>query len=316
MKKSNVSTLLLKFITEERILLRDFLKKKGISKRALTAIKFDGGRILVNGEERTVRWMLELGDHVIIEFPPEEIGNGLQPEHGDLSILDEDDSILIVEKPAGQGTIPSRNHPNGTLANTIYGKYSSEQHPATVHVVTRLDTDTSGVVCIAKNRHIHHLMSLQMQQTGFDRRYIAFVSGWVIEEEFTVDLSIGRKDGSIIERVVRPDGQHARTDVHVINRFEMGGSRYTCVELQLHTGRTHQIRVHMAHIGHPLLGDDLYGGPCELITRQALHCSSISFMHPSTNKYVTYVSGLPQDLARLLPEEKQSQEEYTVNFSG
>nr|WP_037593634.1 RluA family pseudouridine synthase [Sporosarcina sp. D27] len=316
MKKNNVSTLLLKFITEESILLRDFLKNKGISKRALTSVKFDGGRILVNGEERTVRWMLELGDHVIIEFPPEEIGNGLKPEHGELSILDEDDSILIVEKPAGQGTIPSRNHPNGTLANAIYGKYSVERHPATVHVVTRLDTDTSGVVCVAKNRHIHHLMSTQMQQTGFGRRYIAFVSGWVIEENFTIELPIGRKEGSIIERVVRSDGQHARTDVQVINRFEMNGSQYTCVELQLHTGRTHQIRVHMAHIGHPLLGDDLYGGPCELITRQALHCSSISFKHPSTNNYVTYVSELPQDLVRLLPEEMKSQEEYTVNFSG
>lgn len=316
MKKSNVSTLLLKFITEERILLRDFLKKKDISKRALTAVKFGGGRILVNGEERTVRWMLELGDHVIIEFPPEEIGNGLKPEHGELSILDEDDSILIVEKPAGQGTIPSRNHPNGTLANTIYGKYSVENHPATVHVVTRLDTDTSGVVCIAKNRHIHHLMSTQMQQTGFGRRYIAFISGWVIEEEFTIESPIGRKDGSIIERMVRPDGQYARTDVRVTGRFEMCNSRYTAVELQLHTGRTHQIRVHMAHVGHPLLGDDLYGGPCDLIARQALHCASIWFKHPSTNENVTYASELPDDLIRLMPMEPKSQEEYTVNFSG
>ncbi|REB09561.1 RluA family pseudouridine synthase [Sporosarcina sp. BI001-red] len=316
MKKNNPSPLLLRFITDERILLRDFLKLKGISKRALTAVKFEGGRILVNQEERTVRWMLEQGDHIIIEFPPEEIGEGLTPEHGELSILHEDDSILIVEKPAGQGTIPSRNHPSGTLANTVYGKYSTERHPATVHVVTRLDTDTSGVVCIAKNRHIHHLMSTQMQETGFDRRYIAFVSGWVIEETFTIELPIGRKDGSIIERVVRPDGQYARTDVHVAGHFEMDGSRYTIVELQLHTGRTHQIRVHMAHIGHPVLGDDLYGGPCDLISRQALHCSSVSFVHPSWNKNVSYESGLPKDLVRLLPMEMNSQDEYTVNFSG
>lgn len=316
MKKNNPSPLLLKFIAEEQILLKDFLKLKHLSKRALTAVKYEGGRILVNGEERTVRWVLEHGDRVIIEFPPEEIGEGLVPEHGELSILAEDDSILVVEKPAGQGTIPSRNHPKGTLANSISGKYVIDEHPATVHVVTRLDTDTSGVVCIAKNRHIHHLLSTQMQQTGFDRRYIAFVSGWILEETFTIKMPIGRKDGSIIERTVRPDGQYARTDVLVAGRFEMDGSRYTVVELQLHTGRTHQIRVHMSHVGHPLLGDDLYGGPCNLISRQALHCRSVSFLHPSTNNEVSFESDLPQDLLRLLPIEMQPQEGYRVNFSG
>lgn len=316
MKKNNPSPLLLKFIAEEQILLKDFLKLKHLSKRALTAVKYEGGRILVNGEERTVRWVLEHGDRVIIEFPPEEIGEGLVPEHGELSILAEDDSILVVEKPAGQGTIPSRNHPKGTLANSISGKYVIDEHPATVHVVTRLDTDTSGVVCIAKNRHIHHLLSTQMQQTGFDRRYIAFVSGWILEETFTIEMPIGRKDGSIIERIVRPDGQYARTDVLVAGRFEMDGSRYTVVELQLHTGRTHQIRVHMSHVGHPLLGDDLYGGPCNLISRQALHCRSVLFLHPSTNNEVSFESDLPQDLLRLLPIEMQPQEGYRVNFSG
>ncbi len=316
MRKNNPSPLLLKFISEEQILLRDFLKQKGISKRALTAVKFEGGRILVNGVERTVRWTLNQHDQVIIEFPPEEIGEGLTPEHGVLSILTEDDSILIVEKPAGQGTIPSRNQPHGTLANTVFGKYLLDQHPATVHVVTRLDTDTSGVVCIAKNRHIHHLMSAQMQQTGFDRRYIAFVRDWILEDAFTIEMPIGRKDGSIIERIVRDDGQYARTDVRVTGRFEWNSRRYTAVELQLHTGRTHQIRVHMAHVGHPLLGDDLYGGPCDLIQRQALHCASISFKHPSTNENVTFASELPEDLLSLIPTQPRSQEEYSVNFSG
>lgn len=270
----------------------------------------------MNGEERTVRWELEQGDQVIIEFPPEEVAEGLVPEFGELSIIAEDDSILVVEKPAGQGTIPSRNQPNGTLANIVFGKYLTDQHPATVHVVTRLDTDTSGVVCIAKNRHIHHLMSTQLQHTGFDRRYIAFVSGWIVEDTFTIEMPIGRKDGSIIERTVRADGQYARTDVHVTGHFEVEGNRYTMVELHLHTGRTHQIRVHMAHIGHPLLGDDLYGGPCQLISRQALHCKSISFKHPSTNKNISFESELPKDLRKLLPTEMKSQEGYNVNFSG
>ncbi|MDW0111416.1 RluA family pseudouridine synthase [Sporosarcina aquimarina] len=298
-------------------MLRDFLKKKEISKRALTTIKYDGGSIKVNEVERTVRWMLEPGDSVMIEFPLEVLGDGLTPEYGKIAIIEEDDSLLIVEKPAGQGTIPSRNQPNGTLANFIAGKFANENHPATVHVVTRLDTDTSGIVCIAKNRHIHHLLSQQMQQTGVGRRYVAFVSGWIHVETQMIEQPIGRKEGSIIERVVRTDGQYARTDVTVLERVELNGKHFTVVELQLYTGRTHQIRVHMAHIGHPLLGDDLYGGPCELIRRQALHCTSIEFQHPVSHEHLTFKSDLADDLQALLTASRRLQEAgNSVNFSG
>lgn len=298
-------------------MLRDFLKQMEISKRALTTIKYDGGSIKVNGIERTVRWMVEPGDSVTIEFPSEVLGDGLTPEYGKIAIIKEDDSLLIVEKPAGQGTIPSRNQPNGTLANFVAGKFVNDNHAATVHVVTRLDTDTSGIVCIAKNRHIHHLLSRQMQQTGIRRRYVAFVSGWMFVDTQTIEQPIGRKDGSIIERIVRADGQYARTEVTVIERVELNGEKFTVVELQLHTGRTHQIRVHMAHIHHPLLGDDLYGGPCELISRQALHCTSIAFHHPATHEYLSFESDLADDLQALLSASQSLQEVgNSVNFSG
>ena len=297
-------------------MLRDFLTAKELSKRAITAIKYGGGRILVNDEERTVRWGVESGDRVSIEFPPEEIGEGLTPEFEALTILAEDDAVLIVEKPTGQGTIPSRNQPNGTLANQVAGKYAMDQHPATVHIVTRLDTNTSGIVCIAKNRHIHHLMSKQLQETGIDRRYVALVSGWLTEDVQTIEVPNGRKDGSIIERKVRRDGQYARTDVRVEGRYELHGHKFTKVALQLHTGRTHQIRVHMSFIGHPLIGDDLYGGPCDLLERQALHCSSVSFRHPTSGQSVAYASALPQDLHVLLMTASVCQLENSVNLSG
>ncbi|MCG7344633.1 RluA family pseudouridine synthase [Sporosarcina sp. ACRSL] len=289
-------------VEQDRVLLREFLHGHGISKRTLTAVKFDGGRLLVNGEERTVRHILTRGDAVIVEFPLEVPSVGLVPQTGNLAIAYEDDSILIIDKPAGQGTIPSRDHPDGTVANFVAGKFQNEQVPATVHVVTRLDTDTSGLVCIAKNRHIHHLLSEQMQSIGFDRRYIAIVEGYVEVEKdiFTIEQPIGRKDGSIIERTVRKDGQYARTDVQVLDRFELNGEPYTSVSLTLHTGRTHQIRVHMQWLGHPLVGDDLYGGSLRLIGRQALHCASIGFRHPLTNEHVTFTSRLPLDMEGLI----------------
>ncbi len=296
--------------------LREFLGMQALSKRAVTAVKYSGGAITVNGEERTVRHMLSAGDRVVIEFPPEDMAAGLTPEDGILEILHEDDSLLILDKPAGQGTIPSRNQPSGTLANLVAGKYVREGHHATVHVVTRLDTDTSGLVCIAKNRHVHHLMSCQMQQTGMDRWYTAFVSGFLNGDEFRIEKPIGRKDGSIIERDVRPDGQYARTDVRVTGRFLVDGEPFTAAELRLYTGRTHQIRVHMAHIGHPLIGDDLYGGPCSLLPRQALHCAAVSFVHPTEHRSVTYTSALPEDMESLLAKAVRVQEGNSENFSG
>ena len=315
MKKGEVTPLRLRLPVTNQQVLRDFLKQNEISKRAITAVKYNGGRILVNGKEQTVRWMLEPNDEVTIEFPQETASSGLLPEYGKVAIVSEDDSLLIVEKPAGQGTIPSRNQPSGTVANFVAGKYNVDHHPATVHVVTRLDTDTSGLVCIAKNRHIHHLMSKQLQQVGMDRRYVAFVHGWIQESSFSIEQPIGRKDGSIIERTVRCDGQYARTDVNVVEHYQHQGAPFTVVELRLHTGRTHQIRVHLSHIGHPLVGDDLYGGSRDLLSRQALHCASLAFAHPITNCAVTVESSLPTDMKELLEGSRHS-EVNVVNFSG
>ncbi|MBB4824459.1 23S rRNA pseudouridine1911/1915/1917 synthase [Sporosarcina luteola] len=290
----------LEFIVEDdTILLRDFLQRKGISKKTLTATKYEGGSLLVNGQERTVRYSLGKGDSVTILFPMEEPSEGLAPEEGELSVIYEDSSILILDKPAGLATIPSREQPTGTIANLVAGKFRKEQVPSTVHVVTRLDRDTSGLLCIAKNRHIHHLLSVQMETIGFHRQYIALVEGHVAEPSFTIERPIGRKDGSIIERIVREDGQYARTDVAVLKYHEKEGYLYTEIMLVLHTGRTHQIRVHMQSLGHPLVGDDLYGGSLLLSTRQALHCSTIGFLHPLTGVPLRFKSTLPMDMRTL-----------------
>jgi 23S rRNA pseudouridine1911/1915/1917 synthase len=287
-------------VDEDGMLLREFLHSKGISKRTLTATKYDGGNILVNGIERNVRQQLRSGDLVVIYFPPEQPSEGLHPENGQLDIRYEDDAFIILNKPAGQSTIPSRDHPSGTVANIVAGKFAREHLPATVHVVTRLDRDTSGLICIAKNRHIHHLLSEQLISSGFHREYNAIVEGWLESDRITIEQPIARKEGSIIERTVHQDGQFARTDVEVLSRFRKDGHDLTEVALILHTGRTHQIRVHMQWANHPLVGDDLYGGTHVLMERQALHCAAIGFTHPLTGEYLLFTSELPQDMDSII----------------
>lgn len=285
---------------EDHILLRDAIRKYGISKKALTSIKYEGGKILVNGEEKTVRHELEVGDVVSLIFPEEKKSEGLIPECGDFPILFEDDHILIILKEAGISTIPSREHPSGTIANKVVGYYQSKGIASTVHIVTRLDKDTSGIICIAKHRHAHHLLS-EMQKTGsIYRTYEAIVHGHVMEDSFTIEAPIGRKNGSIIERIITSEGKYAKTTVQVIKRFTFQEENITHVRLNLHTGRTHQIRVHMMSIGHPLIGDDLYGGSRLLMDRQSLHAKSIKLIHPFTKENLLIDAPFPKDMNQIL----------------
>lgn len=276
------------------LLLRDFLQQNGISKRALTAIKFEGGRIQVNGEEQTVRRMLHPGDLVEVFYPPEQISSSVMPEDLPLGIVYEDEYLLVTEKPAGQSTIPSREHPSGSLANALTGYYRAIGLQSAVHVVTRLDRDTSGLVLIAKHSHVHHLFSQQQKSRSIQRMYTALAEGTGLPDTGVIELPIGRKPDSIIEREVREDGQYACTRFKVTGR----SSLCTLVELRLLTGRTHQIRVHLSAAGHPLAGDDLYGGSRNLIGRQALHCGSLSFVHPFTGNELAFSSRLPDDIRR------------------
>lgn len=304
-KRKSEGLFQLDFIVEKRMMLRDFLAEQDISKTTLTAVKYGGGEILVNGEVQNVRYMAEPADRVTVIFPPEQCSEGLLAEDGNLTVIYEDEALLIVDKPAGQSTIPSRNHPSGTLANSICGKFERENIRSTAHMVTRLDTDTSGIICAAKNRHIHHLLSKQINAGLFDRKYTAIAEGVINERRVTIEQPIGRKDGSIIERTVRADGQYAKTDA-VVRAVSQTGIGATVVDLTLHTGRTHQIRVHLQWLGHPLAGDDLYGAQEGEFLRQALHCSSISFFHPLTKERLAFTSPLPEDMQRYLERKKLS----------
>lgn len=279
-------------------LLREAIGDFGISKRALTAIKFDGGEILVNGQEQNVRYMLQAGDEITVKFPKEQVSSGLVAQEGPLDIVYEDEALLVLDKPAYRSTIPSREHPDGSIANFVAGYFSRQDIASTVHVVTRLDRDTSGLLCIAKHRHIHHLAGLMQRAGSLHREYEAIVHGHV--ESQSIIAPIGRKDSSIIEREVREDGQYAHTDVSLLRQWTMDGKPYSHIRLKLHTGRTHQIRVHMSHIGHPLVGDELYGGSRALIARQALHCVKLQLTHPITGEMLAFESILPPDMREIM----------------
>jgi 23S rRNA pseudouridine1911/1915/1917 synthase len=281
---------------DEGKLIKDFLKEQAISRTALTDIKFKGGSILVNEKEVNVRYKLKLEDELVLYFPPEIPSEGVSGESIPLDIIYEDDYLLVVNKPPAMNTIPSREHPAGSLANALVGYYDTIGITATSHIVTRLDRNTSGLVLIAKHRHVHHLFSEAQKRGQVKRTYEAFASGILSDDQGRIEEPIGRKDDSIIEREVRADGQYACTNFRVFDRYE----GFTHLELQLETGRTHQIRVHMAFWGHPLLGDDLYGGETTLISRQALHCRRLRFFHPFLLDEMEFSCELPKDMKRLI----------------
>ncbi|WP_042356460.1 RluA family pseudouridine synthase [Bacillus rubiinfantis] len=279
------------------LLIREFLKNEAISKTALTDIKFKGGNILVNGITENVRYKLQSGDALKVIFPPELPSAGAKGEDLPLTILYEDEFLLIVNKPAGMSTIPSREHPRGSLANALVGYYERLGWTAAPHIVTRLDRNTSGIVLVAKHRHVHHLFSLMQRKGEVNRTYEALVKGIPAHKSGVITAPIGRKGDSIIERMVREDGQYACTHYRVIKKYHT----FSYIELTLETGRTHQIRVHMAHLGHPLIGDDLYGGPVtKTIHRQALHCKKIHFCHPFLRQDMMFTAPLPDDMKQVI----------------
>ncbi|MCO7126200.1 RluA family pseudouridine synthase [Sporolactobacillus shoreicorticis] len=283
---------------EQGMVMRDYLKKEiKVSRRALSAIKYKGGKLLVDGRERSVRHVLQRGEQLTIVFPPETPSEFLSDESMQLDIVYEDDVVLIVNKPAGIPVIPSHQYPSGTLANGLLRYFKDENLASTVHIINRLDRNTSGLMLVAKHRFSHERFFKMQKKKEIHRRYLAFVEGIMQQDQGVIDAPIGRRDGSAIERMVDwQNGRRSITHYKVLERF----NDWTLVAVQLQTGRTHQIRVHFASIGHPLLGDDLYGGSLERLDRQALHSFEVSFIHPFTGELIHLHKQCPDDMLTLL----------------
>lgn len=209
-----------------------------------------------------------------------------------LDILYEDEYLLIVNKPAGIPVHPSLEHFSDSLSNGVKFYFDQNKINKKIRPVNRLDRNTSGIVIFAKNEYIQERLSFQMKNKLFKKEYIALCEGIFEVNNGVIDANIDRKPGSIIERCVSIIGKKAITHYKVLNN-ERNISK---VLINLETGRTHQIRVHMAYIGHPIIGDDLYGKPSNLINRQALHAYKVTFIHPITNKQICITSNLPKDM--------------------
>ncbi|MBO1308334.1 RluA family pseudouridine synthase [Enterococcus sp. 669A] len=286
----------------EPLLLRTFLKKQGISKKLLAKIKFQGGKIYVNNHEQNVLFSLKSHDSVTVVIPDEKAHETLLADDVPIAIVYEDDHLLVVNKPAGIASIPAQYHPRGTMANRVKAYYVRQGYAnQVVHVVTRLDKDTSGLMLFAKHGFAHAKLDQELRNKTLVKKYQALVSGEFqqLQEHGEINLPITRDLTSLIKRKTDQSGQTALTEYWL----DVKGQQAALVDIQLHTGRTHQIRVHFSAIGCPLLGDNLYGGRMDLgITRQALHCCALTFRHPFNGEKLAFTLPLAADMEIVAKE--------------
>ncbi len=280
-KYSNVKEVLkAKFSMSDRLLLK--LKKLD--------------RIYLNGDVTSVNHPVLENDLIECYLDYEEDNSNIIPTEMPLNIIYEDEAYIVVNKPAGIPVHPSMDHYTDSLSNGIAFYFNQIGLKKKIRPVNRLDKDTSGIVIFAKNEYIQECLVRQMKSKEFIKKYIAVVTGSLDNLEGTINAPIARKEGSIIERCVSETGDIAITHYKVLKRK----TDFDIVECILETGRTHQIRVHFAYLGHSLLSDTLYGTSSSLINRQALHAYEVEFTHPLSKKKVKYIATVPEDLNKLM----------------
>ncbi|MFL2099247.1 RluA family pseudouridine synthase [Desemzia sp. FAM 24101] len=279
---------------KEPMQVKTFLKQQGVSKGLLAQVKFQGGKIEVNQKETKSIYKLSFNDHIQITVPDDEGTPNIEPSDLPIDIAFEDDHFLIVNKPAGVASIPSNVHPKDTMANRVKGYFNQKEYPnKVIHIVSRLDRDTSGLMFFAKHRYAHALIDQELRDKRVIKKYTAIISGHLKKQHGHIDAPIARTSDSIITRRVHESGKPALTEYWVKEEFE----KNTLVDIQLHTGRTHQIRVHFSSVGFPLMGDSLYGGKeNKCVQRQALHCRELSFYHPFLKERIVLIADYPKDI--------------------
>lgn len=272
-----------------------FVKKEmEVSSTLVKKLKKSDDGILVNKNRVFTDFILHAGDEVEINFEDKKISDGVIPTAGDFDILYEDADLLIIDKKAGVPVHPSKGHADDSLANFVTDYFIKKGEPSVFRCVTRLDKGTSGVCVTAKNSRAHTILS----KSGSEKTYVAAAVGIFENKEGIIDADIRRIPNlaTIKREVCTSGGKRAVTGYRVI--AEENGT--SLVELKLFTGRTHQIRVHLSHIGHPLVGDWLYGAESDKISRPALHCRSVTLIHPETKEKMTFVSEIPKDILGIL----------------
>ncbi|MFX3633033.1 MAG: RluA family pseudouridine synthase [Candidatus Pristimantibacillus sp.] len=278
-------------------------RRLGVSRTLLSRLKLTEHGITVNGNRAYTTHKVVQGDQVVIRME-KETSDDILPETMPLNIVFEDDDLLIINKPAGIVVHPTHGHYTGTLANGVVHHWQVKGERIRFRPVHRLDEDTSGLVAIAKTPYIHQQLSEQLQAGTIMKRYLAYVYGKPSPEAGTVNEPIDRNPAEPHIRIVTPEGYPSITHYETGSVFSNGIA--SLVRLRLETGRTHQIRVHMKHIGCPLIGDSMYGpgsGRIELceevVGRQALHAETLGLTHPITKEWMEWTAELPPEFIRL-----------------
>ncbi|MDD3204483.1 MAG: RluA family pseudouridine synthase [Lachnospiraceae bacterium] len=272
-----------------------FLKSMGYSSQNIIALKKMPESILVNGTWEHVNFKLHTNDVLTIHVKETLSSLNIVPISLPLNIVYEDADILVINKTAHMPIHPSQNNYDNTLANAVMYYFNNQNIPYTFRCINRLDRDTTGLTILAKHMISAGILSAMVQKREIRREYLAIVEGIPNPSSGVIDAPIGRMPGSTIERFVDlANGEHAVTHYEV--QSSTCDSSLSLVSLWLETGRTHQIRVHMKHIGHPLIGDFLYNPNMKFINRQALHSHRLSFMHPITKRFMEFTAPLPDDM--------------------
>lgn len=294
--------------------IKDFLQEKGFSRQNIVELKKMERSILLNGEWEYVTCKVNEGDWLCIHINEGESSEKIPPVKLPFPIIYEDEDIIVINKPADMPIHPSLNNYENTLGNAAAYYFAKQNKPFIFRCINRLDRDTTGLTILAKHMVSAGILQSEMVKRNIQREYLAIVDGIIKEDEGTIDAPIARKEGSTIERVIDyENGERAVTHYKVLARKEdtnedwqesykkiyvRGKNGISLIALRLETGRTHQIRVHMASIGHPLLGDFLYNPSDDRMSRQALHAWHLSFVHPITKEEMNLEAPISEDMKK------------------
>lgn len=286
------------FTTEqEGCTISEFLKSKGYSKQGIIDLKFTDSYIELDGKHANMNERITAGSRLSVNIRENKNSEKIPPVELPFPIVYEDEDVVVVNKPAGMPSHPSLNNYDNTLGNAAAYYYASKGGSLIYRCVNRLDRDTTGLTIIAKHMISAGILYSEHKNSDIQKEYLAILCGEDIDDFGTINFPIGRAPGSTIERMVDyTAGESAITHYETLGR----GGGLSLVKLKLETGRTHQIRVHMKAIGHPLIGDFLYNSADKHMARQALHVSSLCFIQPVTGEKISLSVPLPEDMATVV----------------